>query len=95
LLRIIGSEGGREEATSHLEQLLASARVEAEVKVLSGEDPIEMIKGASAASAVTFLGFLPPSEEGALAWGEATRGLVEGLGTVVLVWSNGDVRLEA
>ena len=95
LLRIIGSEGGREEATQHLEGLLTMARVRGEVKVLVGDDPLHIIKEASAESAVTFLGFLPPQEGGALPWGESTLSLVAGLGTVALVWSNGDVRLEA
>ena len=53
------------------------------------------IKEASAESAVTFLGFLPPRDGWEAAWGVATRGLLDGLGTVILVWSNGDVRLEA
>ena len=71
------------------------ARVRGEAKVLVGDDPLQTIREASADSAVTFLGFLPPREGGAQAWGEATLDLIQGLGTVALVWSNGDVRLEA
>ena len=44
---------------------------------------------------MTFLGFLPPEEGKEIEFGRSTKRFVEGLGTVVLVWSNGDVRLEA
>ena len=95
LLRVIGAEAGRAEATAHLEQLSRAARVDAEVTVLVADDPMATIKATSAEAAVTFLGFLPPEEGQEVAFGQASRKLLEGLGTVVLVWSNGDVRLEA
>jgi len=95
LLRIIGSDSGREEATRHLQGLLEVARVDADVRVLVSGDPIRTIKATSQESAVTFLGFLPPEEGKEIEFGRSTKGIVEGLGTVVLVWSNGDVRLEA
>ncbi|MDJ0521197.1 MAG: amino acid permease [Planctomycetota bacterium] len=95
LLRVIGSEAGREEARKHLQELLNVARVPADVNVLVNDDPVATIRQTSHHAAVTFLGFLPPQEGGEVAFAEGTRRFLDGLGTVIMVWSTGEVRLEA
>jgi amino acid transporter len=95
LLRVIGAEAGREEARKHLQELLAVARVKADVRILVDDNPVAIIRRTSHHAAVTFLGFLPPAEGGEVAFAEGTRRFLDGLGTVVMVWSTGEVRLEA
>jgi len=95
LLRVIGADAGREEARKHLEGLLAVARVKADVQILVADNPVQAIRETSHRAAVTFLGFLPPDEGAELAWAEGTTRFLDGLGTVVMVWSTGEVRLEA
>ncbi len=95
LLRVIGAEGGLEEAERHLTELLAVARVPADVRILVDDNPVQAIRETSKHAAVTFLGFLPPEEGNEVAFTEGTARFLEGLGTVVMVWSTGEVRLEA
>ncbi len=95
LLRVIRSEAGRAEAQRHLRELLAVARVKADVEVLAADDPIRAIRETSQRAAVTFLGFLPPPDGREVAFAEGTERFLDGLGTVIMVWSTGEVRLEA
>lgn len=95
LLRVVRAEAGREEARKHLKELLAVARVTADVRVLVDDNPVALIRRTSNHAAVTFLGFLPPAEGEEVAFAEGTRRFLDGLGTVVMVWSTGEVRLEA
>ena len=95
LLRVIRNEEGKDEAHQHLTQLLSAARVAGDARILVGDDPVRLIRETSAEAAVTFLGFLPPPEGGEVAFTENTARFLDGLGTVVMVWSSGEVRLEA
>ncbi len=95
LLRVIANEAGREETEQHLRVLLGSARIEATAKVVVADDPVEAIHAESRNSAAVFLGFRPPPEGTEQAFGENMNRLMDGLGTILIVWSAGEVRLEA
>ena len=75
--------------------LLGTARNTATPKVVVGDDPIEAIHRESRDSAAVFLGFMPPEEGQEIAFGKNMTRLMDGLGTVLIVWSTGEVRLEA
>ena len=95
LLRVIANEAGREETEQHLRVLLGSARITATPRVVVGDDPIEAIHRESRDSAAVLLGFVPPEEGQEIAFGDKMTNLMVGLGTVLIVWSTGEVRLEA
>jgi amino acid transporter len=95
LLRVIANEAGQEETEQHLRMLLRAARITATPRVVVSDDPIEAIHRESADSAAVFLGFMPPEEGKEIAFGENMTRLMEGLGTIIIVWSAGEVRLEA
>ena len=95
LLRVIGNEAGREEATAHLQHLIEEARIEATPVVVVSDDPAAAIRETSASAAIVLLGFEPPKAGMEESFVENMNRLMEGLGTTLLVWSSGDVRLEA
>ncbi|MFB3067053.1 MAG: amino acid permease [Planctomycetota bacterium] len=95
LLRVIGDEAGREEATEHLQQLIEEARIEATPVIVVADDPAAAIREASADASIVLLGFEPPKAGAEQNFVDGMNGLMEGLGTTLLIWSSGDVRLEA
>jgi hypothetical protein len=95
LLRTIGDEAGREDATTHLEQLIRDARIDAIPVVLVTENFLGTIHDVSADSACTFFGFEPPEQGADDEFHDRMNRLMEGLGTTIVVWSAGDVALEA
>jgi len=78
-----------------LEELLATARIEADVKVFIADDPLWEITKQTGNSAVLFADFSPPEEGEEEAFMEATARLLKIPIDVVLVHSAGDVSLEA
>lgn len=95
LLRVVPHEAAVEESTNHLRGLLNSARVHATTHVIVADNPIDAIHSASKRAAVVFLGFMPPDPGDEAAFVARTQALIDGLGTTALVWSTGEVRLEA
>ncbi len=95
LLRTIQNEGGRDEATRHLAQLIRDARIPATPTIIVSANPIETIRETSRDSAVVFLGFQPPPQEDNEQFVERMEHLMADLGTAVLVRSAGDAALEA
>jgi len=95
LLRVIGAEAGREEAHRHLAQLIHDARIEATPEVIIAQDPPEAIRQHSSRAAAVFLGFQPPEEGAEEAFLNGMGALMRGLGTTYVVWSAGDMHLEA
>ena len=78
-----------------LEELLATARIEAEVVVFITDDPLWEVAKQTGNSAVIFADFSPPDEGEEEAFMEATARLLQIPIDVVLVHSAGDVSLEA
>ena len=96
LLRVVSHEDAQQETERHLSELLETARIRAEVGVIVDPDAVSAIHRTSENAAVTFLGFqLPQEDEDPAAFLEHMEELLAELGTVFLVWSTGDVQLEA
>lgn len=95
LLRVIKSEGGRVEATQHLTELAAQARIEVEPSVIVAEDARTAIQQTSSRAAVTLLGFHPPAPEEAPAFFANHTALMQPLGPVIFVASQGEASLHA
>ena len=95
LLRLIPSEAGIEAATEHLSRLIADARVRATPVVLVGDEITDVLHRTSEHSALTILGFQPPVDGAEAGFSRVMNNLMDGLGTVVMVWSAGEMHLEA
>lgn len=95
LLRVIGSDAGREEVERHLTGLIEGARIRATPHVVVSEDPRGSIQDASGRAALTFLGFEAPAEGEEVAFYERMDGWALGLPRVVLVDSTGGMSLES
>ncbi|MCA8980403.1 MAG: amino acid permease [Planctomycetes bacterium] len=96
LLRVVANEDAEQETERHLRELLETARIRAEVDVIIDPDPIAAIHRTSENAAVTFLGFqLPPEDQDPADFLAHSEELLSELGTVFLVWSTGEVLLEA
>ena len=95
LLRLVPSEAGREAATAHLAQLIADARVRATPMVLVGDRITDVLHRTSAGAALVMLGFQPPEDGAEEGFGRTMNSLMDGLGTVVMIWSAGEMHLEA
>jgi hypothetical protein len=95
LLRVIGAEAGRDEAHRHLTELIRDARIEARAEVIVAESPAVAIQAASSGSAAVFLGFQPPDEGDEARFIESMGSLMRGHQMTFVVWSAGDMQLEA
>lgn len=95
VIRAIGSEAGREDATTHLTELIAKARIEAEALIVVGENQVELIRTASRRAAVVFVGFQPPEKGDEAEFCSRINELVGDLPVVLAVWSSGDASIEA
>ena len=95
LLRLIPSEAGIEAATEHLTQLIADARVRATPVILVGDKIADVLHRTSAQASLVLLGFQPPLNGAEPVFSQTMNDLMDGLGTVVMVWSTGEMQLEA
>ncbi len=89
LLRIIDGKDGISQTQKHLEQMLADVRVEAEPMVIVRQDPrqpiAEVIKENSRDADLTLLGMKLPTKEESAPYSQRLDGLVQAVGTVLLV----------
>ena len=63
--------------------------------IVVADDPAAAIRETSADASIVLLGFEPPKAGAEQNFVDGMNGLMEGLGTTLLIWSSGDVRLEA
>lgn len=75
--------------------LIAVARVRATPVVLVGDGIADVLHRTSAHASLVMLGFQPPEDGAEGGFGRTMNNLMNGLGTVVMVWSAGDMNLEA
>ncbi|MEX2607310.1 MAG: amino acid permease, partial [Kiritimatiellia bacterium] len=94
LLQCVPHPSGIPEATQTLTNLIHSARIPAEPAVVVSDRFQHALTRESAGAALVFLGFLPPAKGEEALFVERTRGMMEGLPTVVLVHSTGAVALD-
>lgn len=95
LLRVIESEAGVEEVTSHLQHLSQEARIEAEVKAVVDPDFIAAIQRESAGAGVVFLGLIVPAAGEEESYIRRMQALAARFPTVVFVMSAGEASLES
>ncbi len=96
LLRLIDEEAGREPSAKALQDLLAQARVKAEVQVLVSDAPfLEILHRHSSDASVVFLGFNVPEEESALTFQSYFENMLSKLPTTLMVASSGEADLFA
>ena len=95
VLNVVRDESARIGVTAHLQNMLESARIEAEVEVIVSDDIVTEMRRRSRKAAVVFLGFDPPEAGNAQVFSDNYYKVMEHLDTVILVYSAGHVDLEA
>ncbi len=95
LHRVVPAEQARQGAMEHVARLLTDARVDATPVVHVADEFRPVLRHACRKSSIVFLGFQPPAEGAEADFLQGVGRMMEGLGTVALVWSAGDVQLEA
>ncbi len=96
LLRVIENEEGREPATMALEELIESARVNADPQVVVSNYPFkDVIRSHSSDATLIFLGFNVPEEKEASSFQSGYEEMLEGLPTTLLFCSSGEEDLLA
>lgn len=96
VLRHIGDETLREEASAELHRLREAARVDFEVVVVADDLPsVDVIHRESGDARLVMLGFSPPDADDSEVWHASTTRLLAGLPTTMLVCSTGEADLFA
>jgi len=94
VLRVVEKDAAREEVTRHLKEVLADARINAQVDVLVSDDPRTTLQSHSRLAAMVFMGMTPPEEGAEEAFFRETLRWAGDARTLVLVNSAGRVSLE-
>lgn len=95
LLRVIENEAGIEEVKTHLDELITSARIDATSRVVVSDRARQAIMKESQNSALTILGFEPPSEGSEEAFYEMMDVLAQGTSRTIFVSSAGKMSLKS
>ena len=95
ILRPVPPKADVHNVAREMQDLLAGARIEADLVVMPAESPLEAIRKAMQPSAVLFAGFEPPDEDPAGALIPFLQQTVDLPGDVLLVYNAGDVSLQA
>lgn len=94
VLQCVAHPSDSPDAMKALTQLIHNARIPAEPTVVVSDRFYHALPRESADAALVFLGFLPPAKGEEAQFMARTRGLMEGLPTVLLVHSSGAVALD-
>ena len=95
ILRPVPPKADVHHVAQEMQELLAGARIEADLVVMPAEAPIAAIRAAMVPSAVLFAGFDPPDEDPDGALIPFLQETVDLPGDVLLVYNAGDVSLQA
>ncbi|MGD9782965.1 MAG: amino acid permease, partial [Kiritimatiellia bacterium] len=95
VLRPIPPKADVHNVAREMQDMLALARIEADLVVMPAESPLEAIRKAMAPSAALIAGFDPPAEDPGGAWHAFLQQTVDLPGDVLLVYNAGDVSLQA
>jgi amino acid transporter len=95
ILRPVPPKADVHNVASEMQEMLALARIEADLVVMPAESHIEAIRKAMLPSAVLFAGFEPPDDDADGAWMPFLQQTVDLPGDVLLVYNAGDVSLQA
>lgn len=94
ILRPMPPKADIHNVAKEMQDMLAEARIEADLVIMPAESPIDAIRDAMQPSAVLFAGF-EPSEEDSTVDLARLRQIVDLPGDVLLVYNAGDVSLQA
>ena len=92
---MIENEAGIEEVKTHLDELITSARIDATSRVVVSDRARQAIMKESQNSALTILGFEPPSEGSEEAFYEMMDVLAQGTSRTIFVSSAGKMSLKS
>jgi len=95
ILRPVAPKADVENIEKEMKEVLAGARIEADLLILPTENPLEAIRQAMSPSAVLFAGFEPADEDPAGVLVSYLQETIDLPGDVILVYNAGDVSLEA
>jgi hypothetical protein len=95
ILRTVPLEADAENVKAQMREMLAEARIEAQIKVLPTDEPLEAVRGAMVPSGVLFAGFEPAEHDLAEVLVSSLHETIDLPGDVVLVYNAGDVSLGA
>lgn len=94
LLRVVPSKEALKDVETHLRDLAASSRIEADVLAISSAEVATTIQSASAAAAVVIVGFAPPDDGDELSFFQSIEHITGKLQRVLIVNSSGGMELE-
>lgn len=94
ILRPMPPKADIHNVAKEMQDMLAEARIEADLVIMPAESPIAAIRDAMQPSAVLFAGFEPSDEDSTLDF-PRLRQMVDLPGDVLLVYNAGDVSLQA
>jgi len=95
ILRPVPPKADADNVAKEMREMLALARIDAELEIMPTESPLEAVREAMMPSAVLFAGFEPPDEDPVGVWMGFLRQTVDLPGDVLLVYNAGDVSLQA
>ncbi len=81
--------------TAEMKQMLADARIEADLVIVTTDEPLAAVRQAMRPSAVLFAGFEPPDDDAARNLTAWLQEIIDLPGDVILVYNAGDVSLFA
>jgi hypothetical protein len=93
IFRLVGPDENDTKAQAELDALIEAGRVEAETKVLHGQELRHAVYEHSRGSDAVFMGYTPPDEDDAVRDWETMDYVTAGLPTTILVMSNGEADL--
>jgi hypothetical protein len=93
ILRPVPPKADVENVEKEMNEIISGGRIEAEIIVLPGDDPLSAIRDAISPSAVLFAGFEPDKEKPAAVLMPFMKEIVDLPGDVILTYNAGDVSL--
>lgn len=94
ILRPVAQKADVENVELEMREMLIGGRIDAEIKVLPTESPLDAIKGAMSPSALLFAGFEPVDEDSSNSWLPFMKQVIDLPGDVILTYNASDVSLE-
>lgn len=95
IIRPVAIKADRENIEKEMNEMLSHARMEAELVIISTEDPLGAVRNVMQPSAVLFAGFEPSDDESIGDFLRKRQLVVDLPGDVILVYNAGDVSLKA
>ncbi len=95
VLRTVPAKADEKSVRLEMEEVLKDARIDAEILVLTTDEPILAVKKAMEPSAVLFAGFVPQDDDPEHTWLTSLQETVSLPGDVILVYNAGGMSLGA